>query len=41
MEPLNPQQQCHGNNDELFDVILNMNDEFTLSLFDEFGNYHK
>ena len=31
----------HGNTDEWFDVILNMNDEFTSSLFNEFCSYCK
>jgi len=31
----------HGNNDEWFDAISNMKDEFTSFTFDECGNYHK
>jgi len=29
----------HDNTDEWFDAILNMNDEFTSSLFNDFGSY--
>jgi len=43
-EELNPSilnNDVHDNNDEWFDVIPSMNDEFSSSLFYQFGNYHK
>jgi len=41
MKPSILDSEAHGNNDEWFDAISNMNDEFTSSLFDEYCNYHK
>jgi len=43
-EELNPSilnNDVHDNNDEWFDAIPSMNDEFSSSLFYQFGNYHK